>query len=292
MAQSGSGYLIGVDGGGSRCRVALAAADGTVLGTASGPAANPATSLEGAVATIRETLAAACEEARLGEGVLPGARAYLGLAGVINDTLARAVADALPFEVAEVSDDRATNMTGALGDSDGFLAAVGTGSFVGKQSEFHRTFIGGWGLVLGDQASGAWLGRAALSAVLEWRDGLRDGSDLLAGVLAEFEDESAVVLFANDAAPDGFARFAPVVLDAADAGDAVGRALVAEGARYLEAALGVLGFAKGDPLCLIGGIGPRYAGYLGEVFTRALVEPQGSALDGALRLAARLEPGA
>ena len=291
MASPDGGYLIGVDGGGSSCRAALAAADGTVLGTATGPAANPATSLEGAVATIKETLAVACAEAGLGEDVLPGARAYLGLAGVINERLARAVADALPFQVVEISDDRATNMTGALGDNDGFLAAVGTGSFVGKTSVSRRYYVGGWGLVLGDQASGAWLGRAALSAVLDWRDGLRSGSDLLEALLAEFGDESAIVLFANAAAPDGFARFAPMVLDAADDGDVVARVLVAEGARYLERAMEVLGFAEGDPLCLIGGIGPRYADYLGVEFARALVEPKGSALDGALMLAARLGSG-
>ena len=291
MANPDPEYLIGVDGGGSSCRIALASADGTVLGTASGPAANPATSLEGAVATIRATLAGACTQAGLGEDILPGARAYLGLAGVINDEWAQAVAEALPFEVVEVSDDRATNMTGALGDSDGFLAAVGTGSFVGKTSVSRRYYVGGWGLVLGDQASGAWLGRAALSAVLEWRDGLREGSDLLEALLAEFGDEGAIVLFANKAAPDGFARFAPRVLDAADAGDAVGRALVGNGARYLERALEALGFAEGDPLCLIGGIGPRYAGCLEATFSRALVEPKGSALDGALMLAARLGSG-
>ena len=91
------------------------------------------------------------------------------------NAIATAIAEALPIDNVTVSDDRPTNMAGALGGTDGYVAAIGTGSFLGRQSGAEQRFIGGWGLRLGDEASGAWLGRRVLSRVLDWRDGVVDG---------------------------------------------------------------------------------------------------------------------
>lgn len=290
---SAQSHLVAVDGGGSTCRVAVCAADGAVLATATGRAANPATSMPDAIASLRATL----DEARTGAGLdaeaLAAARAWLGLAGVINARIAEQVAGAMPMRNVRVTDDRPTNMAGALGSRDGFVAALGTGSFLGRQSGGTQAFIGGWGFWLGDQASGAWTGRAALAAVLEWRDGLRPGSPLLETLFDAFGgDPGAIVQFANTAAPADFAAQAPRVFDAADAGDAQAAAILRDGAGYLARGLDTLGFADGHPLCLIGGVGPRFARHLPARYTANLIEPQGTALDGAIRLAAAMPAGA
>ncbi|MDJ0630995.1 MAG: BadF/BadG/BcrA/BcrD ATPase family protein [Rhodobacter sp.] len=291
--ENGQSHIVAVDGGGSTCRVAVCSAAGTRLASAQGAAANPATSMDEAVANIRATVDEAWHKADLGRAALADARAYLGLAGVIDGCVAQAVEVSLPMGNVRVTDDRPTNMAGALGRRDGFLAALGTGSFLGRQRGDAQSFVGGWGFWLGDQASGAWIGRAALAAVLEWRDGLLPSSELLAELLAEFgQDPGAIVFYANTAAPPDYARFAPRVFDAAGAGDAAALGILRDGAAYLARALDSLGFRTGDALCLIGGVGPRFAAHLDHRYTGNLIEPQGSALDGAIQLALRMQPGA
>jgi len=289
MTQVDSGFIIGIDGGGTTCRVAIDAADGRVLGRASGPAANPMTSMETALASILTTLDAARRAAGLSAAEISTARAHLGLAGVINDTIAHQISAALPISRINVTDDRPTNMAGALGLRDGYLAALGPGSFLGRQQGARQRFIGGWGFWLDDRCSGAWLGRARLTRGLEWRDGLHAASDLLRATFHKFNDDTgAIVAFGRRGAPDAFAGLAPSVLESAKAGDPAAEALLKQGLDYVQRALEALGFQPGDPLCLIGGIGARIGAYLAPKYRANLIAPQGTALDGALYLARQM----
>lgn len=189
MTRNG-GYLIGVDGGGSNCRMAIADAGGRVLARIAGPSANVTTSLGRGIAVLPETL--------------ERARAHIGLAGVKSDAIARAVAAGFPARDVAVTEDRPTVVAGAPGTRDGYVAAIGTGSFPGRRRRAGQSFIGGWGLMLGDQASGAWLGRKLLAALAEWRDGLRPGSDVLERTFAGFEgDDGAVTALAAGAGLTG-----------------------------------------------------------------------------------------
>ncbi len=81
------------------------------------------------------------------------------------------------------------------------------------------------------------------------------------------------------------------MLKAAEAGDIAGLAIVRAGAGYVIRALDALGYRSGDALCLTGGIGLRMAAHLDDRYTANLIEPLGSALDGALRLAAGIAVG-
>jgi len=64
------------------------------------------------------------------------------------------------------------------------------------------------------------------------------------------------------------------------------RAIVTQGADWLERALIALGHDDALPLCLIGGLGPRYRDLLARG-GRRFIDPLGTALDGALILARR-----
>ncbi len=280
-----SDMVVAVDGGGTRCRAAICAADGSVLARAEGGAANVSSAFDGAVDTLRIVLEAARDAAGIDAEALAACPAWLGLAGAIDDALCAEVAARMPFARCRVSDDRPTAMAGALGGRDGCLIAAGTGSFLGRQAEGRHDFVGGWGLQLSDRASGAWLGRGLLTQVLDWHDGMRAETPLLARTMAGFGSPRAVVEFSLRAAPFDYAELAPAVVAAAEDGDATAQALLRAGADWIAAGLRRLGWQTAEAVCAVGGVGPHYAAYLPADISAALVPPEGSELDGAIRLA-------
>jgi glucosamine kinase len=281
-------HFVGADCGGSSARVRIETRDGVVLGVSTAPGANATTSFEIAVKNLSAAIADAQAQAGLSPDQLRRCSAFVGMAGVMDKATADRMAAALPFDLVEVSDDRPTALVGALGQRDGAVAAIGTGSFVGRTSSFERQFVGGWGLPLADQASGAWLGRNLLSDVLAWQDGFIDSSPLLVQTLEKFGTAAAIVAFAFDGKPVDFAPLAPEVISAAGSGDPAGQRLLRSGGDYISKSLDIMGHKNGEPLCLLGGIGPFYEPYLDEKHRAAVTPPAGTALDGAVVLARRL----
>ncbi|MBM7066616.1 ATPase [Actibacterium sp. 188UL27-1] len=278
--------LIGVDGGGTACRICLIWRGQRIEARMGG--ANVTTDPSGAVAAITEGLHDVARQADITVSQLRDCPTYLGLAGVVGPADGVDLAAALPLSRVIVADDRLSSMRGALGHGHGAVAAVGTGSFLGRLSDDGARFVGGWGLILGDQASGAWLGRGLLSASLDACDGLRRTTVLTDDVLKEFDGPAGLVAFARTASPAEFAAWAPRVIAAAQAEDPTALGLMGAGAAYLETALTTLDWNPAERLCLIGGVGPHFKPYLSRAVAAACVAPQGSALDGALMLAAEM----
>jgi glucosamine kinase len=286
MTDSCDTFLVGVDGGGTGCRVAVGTARDGILAEASGGKANVFTAPDLAITNILTAVEVATAKAGHDPAVLRDAVAHLGLAGVLSDLQGQKIARAFPFATCTVTDDRPTAVAGALGGYDGYLAAIGTGSFVAAQRAGKVRFVGGWGFQVSDQASGAWLGRAALDRTLLCHDGVITHTGLTQAVMARFDnDPKEIVLFALRALPGDFAQFARVVVDCARQGDAIACALMDDGATYIERALLALGMGQGDRLCLIGGVGPQYRTRLPDSLTSCLVEPAHSSLFGAFELA-------
>ena len=294
MSKKATRYLSGAEGGGSGCRVVLADASGKTLGQGVAGPANATTDLAQAIENLRAAVKAAARDAGVKRSALGDSVAHVGLAGVLNARVAGRIAAELAVRQARVTDDRVTSVAGALGQRNGVLAAIGTGSTLAAQRGDTVQCIGGWGLNLGDQASGAWLGRALLEHVLLVHDGLAEATALSDTVLKEFNgDPGAIVTFAARARPSDYAGHAPRIVATALGGDSAARGLMQRGADYLVRALKVLEFSDGDVLCLGGGLGPHYAGFLPEDIRARIVKPEGTALDGALALArAALERGA
>ena len=274
--------LIGVDGGGSGCRAAVGTSAQGVLGSAEAGPANIFLDFSSAVENVLRALEDATARAGIDLGRAASVRAHLGLAGVLSTTDAARVCAQLPF-AATVTDDRPTTLAGAL-QGDGYLVAVGTGSFVASQKGRDQSFVGGWGFHLGDEASGAWLGKRALSAALSAYDGLVEQGALTTAILARFDgDPNRIVRFGSEATSGEHAELASLVLAAADEGDKVAGALMRDGARYICAALTRLGYVPGAALCLTGGLGAAYRRLLPD--DMITTDAVGSALDGAFRLA-------
>ncbi|WP_425052549.1 BadF/BadG/BcrA/BcrD ATPase family protein [Psychromarinibacter sp. S121] len=284
-------YVVGVDGGATGCRVAIARTDGTVVAGAEGAEANVASDFDKALKHLSEAIETARAKAGIDARTLAASPAWFGLAGAIDAATCDRVAAALPFDTVRVTDDRPTGMTGALGGRDGCLVATGTGSFLGRQAGTERFFVGGWGLQLSDQASGAWLARNLLRALVDHHDNMGPDSALLQDVLAEFGTVAAAVFFSLRATPTEFARLAPRIVAAAKDGDPVARRLMQEGADWVAEGLNAMGASDAEAVCLIGGIGPHYADYLPPALTRNLLEPRGTSLDGAVLLARELAAG-
>jgi len=281
--------LIGVDGGGTGCRALLSRQDGRGISEVRGGPAN-VSDFDGACASVIATIRALLQQAGVARDDLGHVVAHFGLAGVTGPDMAARVHAALlavfAFRTITVTGDGVTMVAGALGRADGAVVALGTGSFIGRRHGGRVTTIGGRGFLLGDQASGAWLGKRLLQEVMLAADGLRPHSDLGRAVLARHGGDIArIIAFAIAARPADFAELGPEVMDAADQGDDLARRLIDEGVAYIVGGLTAIGWRPGDALCLTGGLGARYGRYLPADLGASLVVVQGTALDGALRLA-------
>ncbi|WP_375258825.1 BadF/BadG/BcrA/BcrD ATPase family protein, partial [Citreimonas sp.] len=157
-----------------------------------------------------------------------------------------------------------------------------------RQRDGQIRLAGGWGSRLGDEASGFWMARQALTATLAVVDGLADESELTATLLLRFHGSPRrIVRFAAEMPPGELAALAPLVIEAAMEGDPVGRDVLTRGAAHISKTLRLLGHGVGDPVCLTGGVATAYARFLPADLAVALVEPRASALEGALELAGR-----
>ncbi len=268
---------LGIDGGGSGCRAALADADGRVLARAEAGPANIASDPAGAAASIL----AAAGQALAAAGAEAGAvAAGLGLAGANVAGAAARLAAALPFARARIVTDAVTAAMGALGPGDGIVAAIGTGSVHARQRGGAIRQIGGRGLALGDEGSGAWIGRGILARALRAADGLAPMTPLLAALIAEAGGEEEVVAFSLRARPADYAALAPRVL-ASD--DPAARALAEAAAAHIAQGVEALQQGAALPVVFLGGLGPTFAARLAGRWP--IVPARGSALDGALALA-------
>ncbi|MTH99085.1 BadF/BadG/BcrA/BcrD ATPase family protein [Roseibium sp. RKSG952] len=284
MEQARSDLVIGIDGGGTSCRFALLAPHGRFETTLGG--ANVHTDQKRALHTLTHGLEILSEKSGLSADALRGSRAYAGLAGILNHKQAEEIGKHLPLDHLHVEDDRCCAVAGALGSADGFVAGLGTGSFLARQSNGFIRLIGGYGADIGDEASGCWLGKMLLAKVLHCRDGLADPSDLTRKTWADFDEDLARLLtFAKTAKPSEFGQFAPDILGAAEQGDANACALLQSGADYIVRCLEALGWSAGARVCFIGGLGPAYQSYLPTAISSCIVPAGGTALDGALMLA-------
>lgn len=224
--------VVGIDGGGTRTRVLLADLEGTVLARVEGAASAITPGEERASAeTIVELVQQALEEA--GRTETRPASCIVGVAGGGQERSAQALWHALASsrfadDVSVVSDAEVA-LEDAFGDSAGVLLIAGTGSVAFARAPDGRLErCGGWGPVLGDEGSGAWLGRRAMSVITAAHDGREPETALLGAMLTalELEDVDALIPWAASATPADFAAIAPIVAQVAAQGDVRATALV------------------------------------------------------------------
>lgn len=271
--------FLGIDGGGTGCRAVLADPSGRILGHGAGGPANINTDIDLAAASIMKATAEALT--RSGTGATPAElTAVLGLAGGSMRAAASRLGAMLPFARLRVVNDGITAARGTLGPDDGILAAMGTGSVFAVQRGGALRQIGGRGFLMGDEGSGAVLGRSLLALAMRAADGFHPMSPLLAQILGEFDGIEGIIGFGNTARPGDFARLAPRIV-ASD--DPAARKIFDAAVDELDASITALQQGDRLPVVLTGGLGPHYAARLVDRWP--LRPALGDSVSGALAMA-------
>ena len=280
-------YYLGIDAGGSNCRARLIDSSRAVIGNGRSGTANARIGIDALFETLKDTSGQALAEAGLSEAQRAQVHAGMGIAGITRPGMREAL-DKLDFGFASVNyatDAQIANL-GAHGGQDGAILIIGTGSAAQCRVDGHEFTIGGYGFPISDEGSGAALGLSAMRHALRALDGRTRKTPLSAAVTERFNHDTAqAIAWMDQATPRDYGTFAPLVMDYAEADDAIARSIVEHAAGHIERFIETI-FERGATRCtLVGGLAPRMKPWLRNRTVERLSEPMGDSLDGALRLA-------
>jgi N-acetylglucosamine kinase-like BadF-type ATPase len=260
--------ILGADGGGTKTMGLLAESTGTLLASGRGDGSNQnvigidnaARNLAGLIETLARTA---------GRPVADIGSVVLGLAGagaerdrqVLTEAIqARLHAMGLPSLPISIKTDGRIALEGAFNGGPGVVVVAGTGSVVmGKSLEGETHSIGGWGRVIGDEGSGYFIGLEALRAVSREIDGRGEAGRLRVSLSSRFGLETRErIIAAIYREKFDIPSIAPVVLEAAEAGDRVALGILGRAARdfslQVVAAVDRLGVQGGTGVVMTGGL--------------------------------------
>jgi glucosamine kinase len=279
--------LLGIDGGGTRCRARLSTYAGEPLGQAVTGPANLRLGVGVSFLSVVEAARQCLDDAGLPEQNIARIVACLALAGASEPAyLAAARKHRHPVRKVSVTTDAQAACVGAHGERDGGVIVAGTGTVAWAIIKGKTYRVGGWGLPISDEGSGAWIGSEALRRVLWAHDGRVAWTPMLRTLFADFvEDPHAIVSWTATASPRDFGSLAPRIADNAARGDTAAIELMKMAAAHIDRLAARL-VALGAPrVALVGGFAAAARPWLAEETINHLVEPAGDAVQGALTLA-------
>jgi N-acetylglucosamine kinase-like BadF-type ATPase len=261
-------YYLGIDGGGTKTRCLLAD-ETTVLAKAMTGGSNIVRLGEmQAREALHTAIRQACATARISPDQIRAV--CIGAAGAARPEIAAKIrsilAELIPELIPEINPESARTNIEVVGDTEialeaafgagpGVIAIAGTGSIAyGRDAAGRTARAGGWGFAVSDEGSGHWIGRRAISAILNARDqGLETTLTSLVLQAWKLTTIDELVQQANSTPPPDFPRLFPIVLRAADAADAIARDLLADAGAKLSnlAAIVVRRLAPHVPLPML-----------------------------------------
>lgn len=274
--------IIGIDGGGTRTRAALAADDGKILGMGEAGASNPLA--QGASAAQRELETAIARAfAQAGQPRVRVAALCMGLGGAGQAREQQelvAWARAVLAERVEVVHDGQIALAAGTSENWGVAVIAGTGALQwGRNRAGETARASGWGYLMGDEGSAFDLARQALRAATQSADGRGEKTNLLDAILHFWKLTAPRDLIPHvyraDLGHQDLARLAPVVTQCAEQGDVIARQLLDDAADALARGVAAVSQtlqlrAETFPLAATGGLllgAPLYR----EFFLRALI---------------------
>lgn len=215
-------FFLGIDGGATKTEFVLTDVTGKVLCRHFEASCNPVDiGMEAAQKVLDTGIRATCKGVPFRKISM-----FAGISGGISGNNQAIFADFFAkFRFARFANgsDAQLIVAAGLGDGDGIAVIMGTGSvaFVQKDGVMHR--IGGMGYLFDNGGNGYCLGRDAIRAALCAEDGSGEETVLRRLVTEKLGTSSAIASLGELYAlgKRGVAAFAPLVFQAADAGDGV-----------------------------------------------------------------------
>lgn len=288
--------LIGIDSGGTSCRLVLCAPDGRVLSAYHGRGCNPnMAGMESYLSLIEAGLRALL--AAHGGMETPIACLCCSAAGITTGdhipktqtALERLLPNCRRFYLCS---DTLAPLQAALGSRDGGVLIAGTGVVGLMRKQGVTTQLGGWGYLLDPGGSGFHIGRDGWTAALEAYTGTGPATALTQLYTQALGEDPHTALRQIYADSTRASRCAPLVLDAAKAGDAVAREVLRHNAACLAHLADQMALRLGAPALLTpaGGLldsQPMYFDLLKEQMRQPVkwIHPRVPAVCGAAMLA-------
>jgi glucosamine kinase len=282
-------YFLGVDGGGTNCRIRLADENLETLAEANGGRSNlQIENGDPAYKSITEGAREVFATAGIDFSETANTFACFGMAGGRLPSARTAFAGRdWPFAKVTVYDDIDIARAGAHGGEDGAVIIVGTGSAAMALVDGQRHQCGGWGFHIGDQMSGAILGRELVRRAVEATDGLVSGSPLteatvqaLGGTLDAVMDWSF-----KDRRPADYGALIPMLMEYFDKDDPVARELIDLEMGYIDNYVAWFKARGVTRMAAVGGFGTRLYPLMEQRYGDFIVRPQREPLHGAVILA-------
>lgn len=242
-----SGYYIGMDVGGTHLRLKLADAYRNILGEYEGPGCSM--NLAG-YAELKRRYGETIYRALSRHGYTPAKCLGLcvGATGVDSEELAEQYCSAISElgfnrQILRVYNDCEVFLH--LQEEANMVAVAGTGSIaVGKDAAGHIFRCGGWGHLLSDEGSGFFLAKRAMEEVIHHYGGVID-CPVLAEALAKHADlhnpyQIARYFYNHLEQKSEIAKYAPLVDQSAQEGDAVAASILDEATEKLWLNIGAV----------------------------------------------------
>lgn len=279
-------YLLGVDGGGTGTRVAVAQPDGTLLAQGQAGPSALGQGVDAAWQHILQAVAAAFASMGRETPAWSVCAMGAGLSGINHRPWADEFRAKNPgFAALALDTDAHTMLLGAHGGQPGAMVAAGTGS-VGAvlRSDGSRSEVSGWGFPVGDEGSGAWLGLRAMALAQQALDRRRPASPLAIAVQARCgSSREALQGWCAAARQFEYAQLARLVFECAPA-DPAANDLLIQAAAALDAMALAMDPGGTLPLALCGSIGQQLKPRLARATLARCVDARFDAPYGALLL--------
>ena len=282
-SSNGQALFLGIDGGGSKCKAVLVDQYNKVLGTGISGPANPFHGFEQALASIVDSATLALTDAGLSPSETANIPAGIGLAGVnLPSLFSQVSAWQHPFKAMYLTTDLHIACLGAHQGQDGAVIVTGTGSCGFIYANNRSEMLGGHGFPHGDKGSGAWFGFKVVEQVLLSLDGISEPTLLVASLCSHLQIDTnalnneaiATTIVERVAGQNAvfYGQMAGLVF-AAEQQDDIAKAIIAEGASYINGLANKL-LAKQDiDIALMGGLAGTLTHYLAADIQAKLITP-------------------